>query len=64
MPESLSKLLSWGPVFFGVFLFAPMWAAVLDAAAITLPFGVSSLHAAMALGLLLGLLAKFRGSWL
>lgn len=64
MPESLTKLLSWGPAFFGVFLFGPMWAAALDAAGITLPFGVPNLYGAMGIGLILGVLAKLRGRWL
>ena len=31
----IEKLMPWGPVFFGLLIFAPMWAAVLEAAGLT-----------------------------
>ena len=60
----LEKLLPWGPVFFGVLIFAPMWAAVMDASNIILPYEVSNISAMLVLGFSWGALAKFRGRWL
>jgi hypothetical protein len=60
----LEKLLPWGPVFFGVLIFAPMWAAVMDASGITLPYDVSNIVAMLVLGFGWGSLAKLRGRWL
>lgn len=61
---SLKQIVDWGPVFFGLLIFGPMWAAVLDAAQLALPLGVSNLAAMMILGLLWGALARWRGRWL
>jgi hypothetical protein len=58
------KLLPWGPVFFGVLIFAPMWSAVMDASSITLPYGVANITAMLVLGFSWGILAKLRGRWL
>ena len=60
----IGKLLDWGPVFFGVLLFAPMWAAALDALGFTLPLSIPNLAATLALGLCWGLYAKLRQRWL
>ncbi|MEH6636331.1 MAG: hypothetical protein V7700_12465 [Halioglobus sp.] len=60
----LEKLMPWGPVFFGVLIFAPMWSAAIDAAAVTLPYGLPSLTVTLVVGLLWGITAKIRGRWL
>ena len=60
----VERAISWGPVAFGVLIFAPMWAAALDALNITLPYGITNLTLTMAIGLSWGLVAKLRGQWL
>ena len=64
MNKLLEFLLPWGPVFFGLFLFAPMAAAVMDKMAFPAMAGVPSLYLAIPVGLLWGLVAKMRGQWL
>lgn len=49
----IEALMPWGPVFFGLLILAPMWAA---ATGLSLPL-------LMALGGAWGLLAKIRGRW-
>ena len=60
----IEKLMPWGPVFFGLLIFAPMWAAVLEAAGLTVILGVPNIGLTLAVGFLWGLLAKSRGRWL
>jgi len=64
MMQALEKLMPYGPVFFGVLIFAPMWAAVLDAAGLTAFSGLPNIALTMALGFCWGCLAKSRGRWL
>ena len=54
---SVESLLAWGPVCFGAIIFAPMWAAVLTAADVSVIAGTP-------IGLAWGLVAKHRGRWL
>jgi len=60
----IEKIMPWGPLIFGVCIFAPMWAAALDVAAITLPYQIDNLSFTLVLGLAWGLVAKLRGRWL
>lgn len=64
MKKLLESLLPWGPVFFGILLFAPMLAAVLDEMAFPASSGFPSLYVTIPLGLIWGLVAKSRGQWL
>ena len=64
MEKFLEFVLPWGPVFFGILLFAPMLAAVLDKIAFPASAGFPSLYLAIPLGLVWGLVAKARGQWL
>jgi hypothetical protein len=64
MMEFLSKVVNWGPVFFGVLVFAPMWAAAMEATGLAFPFGPSNLVVLMLVGGLWGVVAKLRGRWL
>jgi len=50
----IEKLMSWGPVFFGVLIFAPMWSAATG----------TSLPLMLAIGAGWGYLAKVRGRWI
>jgi hypothetical protein len=54
MDALIDKFMPWGPVFFGVLVFAPMWSAALDV----------SLPVMLAIGLCWGYIAKLRGRWL
>lgn len=64
MARLLELLLPWGPVFFGVLLFAPMLAAVMDTVSFPEAAGFPSLYLALPLGLIWGTVAKLRGQWL
>ena len=64
LEKSLELLLPWGPVFFGLLIFAPMLAAVLEAAGVNQVAGTTPLAAAMVLGVGWGLVAMTRGRWL
>jgi hypothetical protein len=60
----IPKLMPFGPVFFGVFIFAPMWAAAMAALSLELPFGAPNIALTLIVGLCWGWYAKQRGSWL
>jgi len=62
--DLLVKVMAWGPVAFGALIFAPMWAAALDALSVELPGQVPNLAATLLVGLVWGAVAKFRGRWL
>ena len=64
MDTLLEKLLPWGPVFFGVCLFAPMLAAVMNNYGFEEAFAVPSLAITLPLGFIWGWVAKTRGRWL
>jgi hypothetical protein len=64
MKVLIESLLPWGPVFFGGLIFAPVVAALLDRAELTITAGIPSLYIALPLGLAWGLVAKTRGQWL
>ena len=64
MASLLKVFLPWGPVFFGVVLFAPMAAAVLDKMQFPANAGFPSLYLALPVGLIWGFVAKVRGQWL
>ncbi len=64
MKNLLETLMPWGPVFFGLLLFAPMLAAVLDTVSFSAAMGIPSLYLTLPLGAIWGLVAKQRGQWL
>jgi len=64
MGKLLNTLLPWGPVFFGVLVFAPIAAAVMDKTAFSTMAGFPSLYLAIPIGFVLGVVAKRRGRWL
>ncbi len=53
MDTLIKTLMPWGPVFFGVFIFGPMWSAALG---LNLPL-------VMVIGGVWGYVAKVRGTW-
>lgn len=62
---SILKLLyPWGPVFFGLGFLAPLIATLMTEASIATPFGLTEIQTGLIIGLTLGLIAKFRGSWI
>ena len=64
MMALLQKLVDWGPVFFGVLIFAPMWSAAMAATGLTIPGGLSNLVVLMIVGGTWGAIAKWRRRWL
>jgi hypothetical protein len=61
--ELLKRLFAWGPVWFGLGFVAPVVAQTLDAGSLEAPLALSSLQFGLAVGLVLGVVAKLRGRW-
>jgi len=61
--EILEKAGEWGPVFFGVAFLAPLIAQSMDALQVGAPAGLTTLQLGLGIGLAMGLVAKWRGSW-
>jgi hypothetical protein len=53
----------WGPVLFGIAFVAPLVAQTLEAGGFAAPFGVSEIQFGLVVGILGGLVAKRRGTW-
>jgi hypothetical protein len=64
MKLMIEKLFLLGPFFFGVLIFGPMWAAVLDLGDAQLLNSASNLAICMLVGGAWGLLAIKRRRWL
>lgn len=64
MMNLVEKILPWGPLAFGILIFAPMWAAALDALGVAPPYGVTNLALTLVIGIGWGIIAKQRGQWL
>lgn len=62
--EILGKLNQWGPVFFGLAFIAPLIDQSMQALGVGAPFGATTLQFGLGVGMTLGLVAKFRGSWI
>ena len=61
--ELLRKTYQWGPLLFGIGFVAPLCAQILEAASIDAPLGLSPVAFGLAVGIVSGTVAKFRGSW-
>ena len=59
--EFLGKLNDWGPVFFGLGFIAPLIAQSMEAANLGAPLGLSTLQFGLGVGVILGIVAKWRG---
>jgi hypothetical protein len=55
---------SFGPILFGIGLIAPAVASGLNLTGINPPFGISPLQAGLGIGVVLGLVARQRRTWL
>lgn len=55
---------SLGPILFGIGFLAPMIAALLGLAGIAAPLGLTPIQFGLGLGILLGLVARQRRTWL
>lgn len=55
---------SLGPILFGIGFLAPAIAALLSAAHIIAPFGFTPIQFGLGLGVMLGLVARQRRTWL
>jgi hypothetical protein len=64
MQKLIGTLFDLGPLLFGLGFIAPVFAALVEAAGYTLPFGVAPLHAGLGIGFLLGVVVTKRGSWI
>ncbi|MDF1685879.1 MAG: hypothetical protein P1U50_03720 [Parvibaculaceae bacterium] len=60
----LKKLMPWGPVFFGLFIMAPLIDQVLTDAGLIPAMNISNLQIGIAMGLVWGLIAKIGGRWI
>ena len=52
-----------GPILFGVAFLAPLIAQMIEAAALSAPFGLAPIHFGLMTGLTLGVVAALRGRW-
>ncbi len=59
----LTRLFAVGPILFGIGFFAPVFAALVEASGLTLPFGADPLYVGLGIGALWGAIAAKRGSW-
>ena len=64
MEKIIGTLFEYGPVLFGVGFIAPVFAALVEASGITLPYEIAPLHAGLGLGLFVGAIVTKRGSWI
>jgi hypothetical protein len=55
---------SLGPALFGIGFLAPLIAVLLDTAGLSPPLGLSSIQFGLGLGVLLGIIARQRKTWL
>ena len=55
---------SLGPVLFGVGFLAPLIAALLDVAGLSAPLGLTSIQFGLGLGVVIGIIARQRKTWL
>lgn len=60
----LKALFPWGPVFFGIGFLAPVIAALMTAAGVPAPWGLSEVQVGLVIGTGWGLVAKFGGRWI
>jgi hypothetical protein len=61
--RSNATMTAAGPILFGGAFLAPLIAQTLEAAALPVPFGLEPIHAGLAIGLSLGVVAAVRGRW-
>lgn len=55
---------SFGPILFGIGLIAPAVASAIELAELSPPFGMSALHFGLGVGVVLGIIARQRRTWL
>ena len=60
----ITYVFSLGPILFGIGFLAPVIAALLGAAGIHAPFGLSPIQVGLGIGVLLGIVARQRRTWL
>ena len=64
MQKLLTMLFAIGPILFGLGIFAPVFAALVEAGGIALPLNISPIVAGLGIGLVLGAIASMRGRWI
>lgn len=55
---------SLGPILFGIGFLAPVLMATMDVFGLAAPFGLDPLHFCLGVGLILGVIARQRRTWL
>lgn len=60
----LTRLFAIGPILFGIGIFAPVFAALVDASGLTPPFDADPLYLGLAIGVIWGAVAAKRGAWI
>ena len=62
--KSSSLMTAAGPILFGIAFLAPLIAQSMVALSLPAPPGLEPIHFGLALGLVLGVVAAFRGRWI
>jgi hypothetical protein len=62
--DRIERIMAWGPVLFGLGFIAPLISQSMQALDVEELLGIGSLGWGLGIGLSLGLIAKWRGSWL
>ena len=60
----IETIFKFGPLVFGLGFLVPLFRELIIMSGVALPFGMSALVVALALGGGLGLMAQVRGSWI
>jgi len=64
MMSIIERIMPWTPVLFGLIIFAPMFAAVLNELGVTVHNDIPNIVAAMIIGVVWGFIAKYKRRWL
>ena len=64
MEKAIRTLFYFGPLLFAFGFIAPLVAQSITALGLVPPFGLTSLHAGLIVGALMGIPAQFRGRWI
>lgn len=62
--RAVAFLTSLGPILFGIGFLAPVIAALLDAAGLDAPLGITPIAFGLGIGALMGFIARQRRTWL
>ncbi len=60
----ITRLFAIGPLLFGIAFMAPVIATLMHLVGLSAPFGLSPLQLGLAIGIVWGLVASKRGTWI